>query len=67
MLIIFFLCIFIADIKVGVPKFGVITMDISYGGAFYAILPASRLGLDLKTTKLQDLVSAATAVTGNIS
>lgn len=51
------------DIKVGVPKFGVITMDLSYGGAFYAILPASRLGLDLKTTKLKDLVSAATAVT----
>jgi hypothetical protein len=39
-----------------------IVCDIGYGGAFYAILPASRLGLDLHATPAGRLRSAALAV-----
>lgn len=35
------------DVPVAVPGRGTIPLDIGYGGAFYAILPAHRLGLDL--------------------
>ena len=37
--------------------------DIAYGGAFYAILPASRLGLDLLGAPLDDLTAAAGRLT----
>ena len=48
--------------SVEVPRFGRLTVDISYGGAFYAIIPAQSLGLDVKTSPVMELVSAATAV-----
>jgi proline racemase len=51
------------DIPVEVPGCGTIRCDIGYGGAFYAILPASRLGLDLTATPLRQLRAAARAVT----
>jgi trans-L-3-hydroxyproline dehydratase len=49
--------------EVAVPGFGAVTLDIAFGGAFYAILPASRLGLSLADTPLADLVAAGVAVT----
>jgi len=51
------------DAELDVPGFGRITCDISFGGAFYAILPASRLGLDFFSTPLERLVAAGTAIT----
>ncbi len=45
------------------PGFGRIVFDVSYGGAFYAVLPASRLGLDLRGDPLGRLVDAASALT----
>ena len=50
------------DRTIEVSRFGPITLDIGYGGAFYAILPAARLGLDMAGSPLRDLVDAATAV-----
>lgn len=38
-------------------------VDIAYGGAYYAIVPASRLGLDLATSPLGQLIDSATQVT----
>jgi trans-L-3-hydroxyproline dehydratase len=43
-----------------------VVADIAYGGAFYAILPASRLGLDLSATPLPELVAAAGNLTDAI-
>uniref|UniRef100_A0A8C3PC73 trans-L-3-hydroxyproline dehydratase n=1 Tax=Chrysemys picta bellii TaxID=8478 RepID=A0A8C3PC73_CHRPI len=40
-----------------------VVVDIGYGGAFYAFLSAERLGLDVCSSKTQDLVDAASAVT----
>ena len=54
---------FALDATIDVPSFGNVVLDIGYGGAFYAILPASRLGLDIRRSPVRDLVDAADAVT----
>jgi proline racemase len=51
------------DIEVRVEGLGTVRFDISYGGAFYAILPSSALGLDFFRIPIADLVRAATAIT----
>jgi proline racemase len=50
------------DAPVDLPSTGRVLYDIGYGGAFYAILPASRLGLDLHTSPVGQLRAAALAV-----
>jgi proline racemase len=54
------------DFAVDVPGYGEITCDIAYGGAFYAILPASRFRLNYETASLEELVRAGTALTDTI-
>lgn len=51
------------DRPVAVPGHGEVTLDIGYGGAFYAVLPAQRFGLDVRTSRTRDLIAAASAVT----
>ncbi len=50
------------DTEVDVAGHGRVRCDIGYGGAFYAILPASRLGLDLHATPVDQLRAAALAI-----
>lgn len=45
--------------SIALDGFGQVSFDIGYGGAFYAILPSSRLGLDFHQTSLDQLVEAA--------
>ena len=54
------------DRVVDVPGHGRIVTDIAYGGAYYAILPASRLGLDFFESPVEELRSAAAALTDAI-
>ena len=54
------------DARIETPEFGTVAFDIAYGGAFYAILPASRLGLSLFDTKLGELIAAATEFTSRV-
>ena len=54
------------DTVVEVPGFGCVSCDIGYGGAFYAILPASRIGLDVCATPVGRLREAARAITDAI-
>lgn len=54
------------DETFNVPGYGAIMTDIAYGGAYYAILPASRFGLDLFGTPVAKLVDAAAALTDTI-
>lgn len=51
------------DAEVDVPGVGPVQLDISYGGAYYAILPASRLGMSLLESPLDDLIRAARRIT----
>ncbi|XP_053469570.1 trans-L-3-hydroxyproline dehydratase [Ictalurus furcatus] len=57
---------FATDVKVTVPGYGEITVDISYGGALYAFVNAEIFGLDVNTSRTRDLVDAATAVTNAV-
>jgi trans-L-3-hydroxyproline dehydratase len=50
------------DATVELPGAGRVLCDIGYGGAFYAILPASRLGLDVHDSPVGQLRAAACSV-----
>ncbi len=52
------------DAEIEVEGVGPVEVDVAYGGAFYAILPASRFGLKLGKSSVRELVDAAWAVTG---
>jgi proline racemase len=51
------------DLAVAVPGIGSVTLDIAYGGAFYALLPASALGRDFLATPLEELAALGARVT----
>lgn len=51
------------DISIATEAWGEVPLDLAYGGAFYAILPAERLGLDLLATPVARLAEAAAALT----
>ena len=48
--------LFAADVVVNVPELGSIRMDIAYGGNFYAILPASAVGLEIAPENASQLI-----------
>jgi proline racemase len=54
------------DLEIAVPGLGQVRCDIAYGGAVYAILPASSVGLDFFQTPISKLLEAAVAITGAI-
>jgi trans-L-3-hydroxyproline dehydratase len=54
---------FALDAAVEVPGHGRVVLDIGYGGAFYAVLPAARFDLDVRSSPTRALVDAAAAVT----
>jgi proline racemase len=49
--------------SVEVPELGPVELDISFGGAYYAILPGSCIGMPLMTAPLRELIEAATHIT----
>ena len=55
------------DVAVDVEGLGEVKVDISYGGAFYALVAAEKLGLNLDTARLRNVVDAADAVTCKIA
>jgi trans-L-3-hydroxyproline dehydratase len=54
---------FALDRVIEVPGRGAVPVDIGYGGAFYAVAPAARFGLDVLKSPVRDLVDAAAALT----
>jgi proline racemase len=42
---------------------GPVTVDVAYGGAFYAILAADSIGLDLRTSPMRAIVNAGEEIT----
>jgi trans-L-3-hydroxyproline dehydratase len=51
------------DLDVATEEFGRLRIDIAFGGAFYAILPASRFGLSMFETPLEKLIAAGRSIT----
>jgi trans-L-3-hydroxyproline dehydratase len=50
------------DVEVDVPQFGRVVVDVAFGGAFYAFLPASRVGLRVMPEQVTQLVVAGEAI-----
>lgn len=50
------------DIDLEVPEYGRLQVDIAFGGAFYAFLPAERVGLRVTPVQLPALVAAGAAI-----
>jgi proline racemase len=51
-----------ADLGVEVPGYGGLTVDVAFGGNFYAIVPAADLGLTVEPERSAELISAGLAV-----
>jgi len=51
--------LFANEIKVDVPDFGKIAVDISYGGLFYAIIQAKDVGLDISPENGTEIIRVA--------
>lgn len=50
------------DLALDVPGYGQVTTDVAFGGAFYAVLPAARVGLRVAPEHTRQLVAAGEAV-----
>ena len=53
---------FARDKTIMTDAFGLVTLDIGYGGAFYAIVEANQFGLNLRKSNLHDMIGAATTI-----
>ena len=49
-------------LAVNVQGFGSVVTDVSYGGAFYALADATQFGLDVRKSRVRDLIDASTAL-----
>jgi len=58
---------FALDRRAEVPGLGTVPFDIGYGGAFYALVEASDIGLSLSETPLARLVEAAGRITAHLA
>ena len=54
------------QLRVQVPGAGPVLADVAYGGAFYALAPASAFGLDVRSSRTRDLVDAADALSAAV-
>jgi proline racemase len=55
------------DLAVEVPPYGSVVLDVAYGGAFYAILPAERVGLRVTPGQRAALVAAGEAIKQSVN
>ena len=50
------------DVELDVPAWGRVSVDIAFGGAFYAFLPAERVGLRVEPQQREQLAAAGEAI-----
>lgn len=55
--------LFARDIKIDVPEYGKVIVDIAFGGAFYAFLPARQVGLHISPEQANNLALAGDHIT----
>ena len=51
------------DVAIEVPGYGSLTVDVGYGGAFYALIDASQLGIEMRAENAAALAAAGRAIT----
>ena len=54
--------LYAGDLEIELPAYGRLNVDVAFGGAFYAVLPAGRLGLEIKPAQIEQLVAAGEAI-----
>lgn len=54
---------FALDVEVNTQQFGTVKVDIGYGGAFYALVSQDQLNMDLRSSRVKDVVNAANIIT----
>jgi trans-L-3-hydroxyproline dehydratase len=54
--------VFARDVSITLPGTAAITLDVAFGGAFYAVLPADAVGLQVIPDQMSQLVAAAEAI-----
>jgi proline racemase len=54
------------DVRVDVPGLGTVVCDVAYGGAFYAVVEAQAIGVELGVTPIATIVERADAVTSAV-
>ncbi|HZO76270.1 MAG TPA: proline racemase family protein [Ktedonobacteraceae bacterium] len=54
--------VYAREVEVELPTYGRVVVDIAFGGAFYAILPAERVGLRVVPEATAQLVAAGSAI-----
>ncbi|HLJ34821.1 MAG TPA: proline racemase family protein [Ktedonobacteraceae bacterium] len=59
--------LYASDIELDVPEFGRLTVDVAFGGAFYAFLPAAQLGLSVTPERAHLLAAAGDMITKAVS
>jgi trans-L-3-hydroxyproline dehydratase len=50
------------DVELDLPAYGRLTVDIAFGGAFYAILSAQQVGLRVEPQQKEQLTAAGEAI-----
>ena len=51
------------DTALDIPEFGHLTVDVAFGGAFYAFLPAAQVGLSVRPEQAHQLAVAGDMIT----
>jgi trans-L-3-hydroxyproline dehydratase len=51
------------DVALDVPGYGSLTVDVGYGGAFYALIDAAQLGIEMRAENAPALAAAGRAIT----
>ena len=59
--------LYLRDLKVATPSFGSVTVDVAFGGAFYAYLDGAQAGLEVTPTNYRALISLGDEVKRGVS
>ena len=51
------------DVELDVPAYGRLSVDVAFGGAFYALLPAAQVGLSITPEQANHLAAAGDTIT----
>jgi trans-L-3-hydroxyproline dehydratase len=51
------------DVALDIPGYGSLTVDVGYGGAFYALIDAAQLGIEMRAENAAALAAAGRAIT----
>src|SRR5438477_2149135 len=55
--------LYASDVELDIPVYGHLTVDVAFGGAFYAFIPAAQPGLSVTPERAQQLAAAGDMIT----